>query len=132
MGVKMAKEAAARNGKYWIDSTLGIVRWAYNPGTPRATLEDAQENHRVVGELLAGQKLPFLCDLRNCAHLDQDARKFYAGKETADLYKAMALLGGTPLSNMIGNIYLAVNRTSVPTKLFTSEADAIAWLRGFV
>jgi len=36
----------------------------------------------------------------------------------------------SPLSRAVGNIFLGVNRPLVPCRLFTSEPQALAWLRG--
>jgi hypothetical protein len=34
----------------------------------------------------------------------------------------------SPVSRVIGNVYLRLNRSSTPTRLFTGENDAVAWL----
>jgi hypothetical protein len=44
------------------------------------------------------------------------------------VFSATALIISSPLSRAIGNFFLGLNRTSMPTRLFTSEADALAWL----
>lgn len=41
----------------------------------------------------------------------------------------MALLVGSSFGRMIGNLYMAVSPPRFPTRLFTDEDEATAWLR---
>jgi hypothetical protein len=43
-----------------------------------------------------------------------------------------AMLIDSAVSRMIGNIFLATQKTSFPVRLFNSEAEAIQWLKGFL
>jgi hypothetical protein len=45
---------------------------------------------------------------------------------------AAALLIGSPLTRAIGNFFMGLNKPLIPTRLFTSETEALAWLKGFV
>jgi hypothetical protein len=49
-----------------------------------------------------------------------------------DLVSAVALVAGTPLSRMMGNFFLGVNKPPYPTRLLDSETPALAWLQAFV
>lgn len=49
-----------------------------------------------------------------------------------DLVSAVALIVGTPLSRMMGNVFLSVSKPMAPTRLFHDEASALAWLQEFV
>jgi len=64
--------------------------------------------------------------------MDREARRYFAGEETAKVESAAALLIESPLSKAIGNFFMGLNKPIVPTRLFTSEAEALAWLKGFV
>jgi hypothetical protein len=50
----------------------------------------------------------------------------------SDLLSAIALVVKTPLSRMIGNLFLTVSRPPFPVRLFDNEASALVWLEGFV
>ena len=54
------------------------------------------------------------------------------GKEGVELIKAGALLINSPLTKMLGNIFLTLNKPKVPTKLFTDEEEAKEWLRQYL
>src|ERR1700756_4774181 len=51
-----------------------------------------------------------------------------------DLYngKNFSILIESPLSRIIGNFFMGLNKPSVPAKLFNNEQDAIAWLKQYV
>jgi hypothetical protein len=36
------------------------------------------------------------------------------------------------MSRVIGNFFIGFSRTNIPTRLFTSEAEAIDWLKTFI
>jgi hypothetical protein len=56
----------------------------------------------------------------------------YDAREAARVAPAVALIVGSPLSRMIGNFFLGLNRTAVPIRLFTSEPAARSWLRRYL
>jgi hypothetical protein len=110
----------------------GIVRITMKPGVFELGLADAQEVIQAVGAMCAGVRRPALVDIRELRSMSRDCRKYFAGPETAQVESAAALLVLSPLTRAIGNFFMGINRTLLPTKLFTSEADAVAWLEGFV
>jgi hypothetical protein len=64
--------------------------------------------------------------------MDREARLFFAGEETAKVESAAALIIDSLLSRAIGNFFMGLNKPIIPTRLFTSEAEALAWLKGLV
>lgn len=118
-------------GKAWLDAEHGISRVDFIPGTHQ-TLQFAQEQIAAIAKLIKGKPRPYLVDLRNVKSTNHEARKYFAGRESKAAWTAAALLTGTPLSNAIANLWLAANNSrDNPVKLFTSEADAITWLKTF-
>ena len=76
-------------------------------------------------------RLPMLVDVRTVSAIDREARAHLAGPEGARINSAVALLVGSPLSQAIGNFFLGLNKPLIPCRLFTTEPEALAWLRGF-
>lgn len=109
----------------------GFIRYNVLPGV-EVTLEDTKEYVRIPTELTKGKKLLNLTDLREVKSITREARDYLAGEEATKITTACALLISSPLSKVVGNIFLGLNRPTYPTKLFTSEEKAIAWLREFV
>ena len=112
-------------------SPEGIVLKVTSPGA-EYTLADAREELEAVWKISGGRRRPLLADIRNIKSIDQDARSFYAGAESASRVAAVALLISSPLSRIIGNFFLGMTKSSISIKLYTSEAAAMAWLRGFI
>lgn len=122
-------EVKTKTGVTWMDEKLGMLRFVYAPGS-ECSLEDAIENIDVQLKLAGGKRCPILCDITKCKSISKEARNHYAQNMA---FSALALVGGSPIGNIIGNIFLAVYGTkTVPTKLFMAEADAIQWLKGFL
>jgi hypothetical protein len=75
-------------------------------------------------------KLPFLIDIRNIRSITREAREYLASAEASEPLTAVGLLTTSPISRVIGNFFLGLNRPPHPIRMFTSEEEAIAWLRG--
>jgi hypothetical protein len=110
----------------------GIVRTRMQPGVFDLDLTDAQDVIRAVGSLCGGVRRPALVDLRELRSMSRDCRKYFAGAQTAEVEAAVALLVVSPVARAVGNFFMGLNKPLIPTRLFTLEADALAWLRGFV
>jgi hypothetical protein len=95
-------------------------------------LEDARENVALCLRMNAGRKRPLLVDLRAVKSQSAEARGYLAGPEGTEVCTAVGLLIGSPLSRVVGNFYLGMNKPPVPTRLFTSEEEAQTWLRSFL
>jgi hypothetical protein len=114
----------------WLDGE-GILRAKAKPGT-NLTLEDAHEVIQKLGVLCAGRRRPILVDLTGTKSMSREARTYFSGPETAKVQSAAALLINSPLGRAIGNFFMGLNKTLIPARLFTSEAEALEWLRGFL
>jgi hypothetical protein len=109
-------------------SSDGIVNVRIRAGV-RQSLEDARANLSAALETRGGQRRPLLVDIREAVPLDADVRRHYSGHVLVG-FTAMALLTrASPLGRMIGNVYLRVANTRIPTRLFTDESAAREWLR---
>jgi hypothetical protein len=118
-----------RTGACRLDAD-GIFHITFDPGA-QETLADAQEAMRAHTLLRAGRPCAVFVDMRQLKSQDRDARQFYGSPDIASAAPAVALLVGSRVSQLIANFFVSVTKTSVPTRLFTDEAEALAWLRGF-
>ena len=112
----------------------GIVRVKLTiPPGEKMTLDDAKEFLDACLELGGGQKIVALYDLRDNKSFtsDRETRAYVAGESGEQVCKAVALLIGSPVSRMVGNFYLRISKPIYPTRLFTSEEEALAWLETF-
>ena len=93
------------------------------------TLEDGKESTRVSAEMVKYKPLPLLCDLTNVIRMSHECRKHFAGQEHAETFSKAALIVSNPISRLIGNFFLGLNKPLKPTRLFTNKEAALSWLK---
>jgi len=91
-------------------------------------LESAKENIRICRELLKNQKGLLIVDITLCKEVSIEARMYYSSKEVCNSFYAIALIVNSPISRVIANFMMGINKIAVPTKVFNNEADAYKWL----
>jgi hypothetical protein len=117
-------------GHVYIDQQ-GILIQTYEDNID-LTFNDALEDFNLYASLCEKQKRPVLVDIRNIKSVDYKARAYYSGDEATKYLKAAALVIGNPVSRVIGNFYMGINKTVFPFRLFTKTEDAINWLKSFL
>lgn len=109
----------------WIED--GIVCGLYTRG---ATI-DLEAARRIVADrlaLCAGKDYPSLTIANGIKSITKEARDYFSQGDGVRGMTRLAVLTESPISNMIGNFWLQINKPTVPTRLFTNREDAIAWL----
>jgi hypothetical protein len=107
----------------------GIVQLVWAPRTT-VLFEDATAALEAMAQLTGGRRSPLLVDMHDTGPLDRPTRAELTRR--SDLQSAVGLIVGTPLTRMMANFFMSVNKPSFPTRLFDNEASAVAWLKGFV
>lgn len=69
--------------------------------------------------------------MQDVARVDREARAFFASEEYLQLACQTALVVGSPVSRVIGNFFLGLNRLKYPCKVFDDPEPALKWLRSF-
>jgi hypothetical protein len=126
----MVSPVEVRTHVIWLGDD-GIVRVKVKPHV-KIELEDAKACIRAVSEVCGGKPTPALVDMTGLVAMDREVRLYFSGPETAKVESAAGLLINSPIARAIGNFFIGLNKPSNPTRLFTSEAEALAWLKGFV
>ena len=91
-------------------------------------LEDAVDALTATWQVAGERRRGVLVDMRGVRAQSREAREHFLCEQTAQKVKAVALLVGSPLSRMIGNVFVRFGVHRVPTRLFTSESDGARWL----
>jgi hypothetical protein len=118
-----------RTAKIWV-GVDGIMRVISLPNVD-VDLADMKEINEHLVRLSGGKKIPVFDDIRGVKSITREARLFTSSAEAVQVSQAAALLIGSPVSSIIGNFFLGINKPPYPTRLFTSEEAAIKWLKGF-
>lgn len=109
----------------------GICRTKTKPQA-EIELEQAMENSVAVNGFYRDKKFPLLIDARNIKYIAREARKHFStnGRETR--INSFALIVKSPLSRVIGNFFMGLNKPAIPARLFDSEAEAVRWLKHYL
>ena len=125
------QEIITRTARHYLDDD-GIFHTICLPGTEQ-TLDDAKENIQATAKLDGTRRRPLLIDIRPLKSQTGGAREYCGRAEGSRYFSAAAVLIDSPLSRMIGNLFLGFNKSSAAElRLFSSEAEAIAWLKTFL
>lgn len=117
-----------QNARFWIDE--GILFFEYKTNT---TI-DLEVAVRVVADRITFQNerhMPVFCDIRGITSTDKAGRDYLA-KSGSLLATAVALLVNENVSMTMSTFYLQVSKPSVPTQIFSSEKEALDYLKGFL
>jgi hypothetical protein len=106
----------------------GIIQTIINLPNGRETVADAQTNIAAVTALSPEKKRPMLVDMRAVDGIEREVRAYYSSMEVST---ARALLVESLVGQVIANFFIGLNKPKVPTRLFVSEAEAVAWLKSF-
>ncbi|MBA4056264.1 MAG: STAS/SEC14 domain-containing protein [Marivirga sp.] len=114
-----------------IKFTLGPDKILHTECFPNTvmTLEDGKESTRISAEMVNYQPFPLLCDLTNVIKMSQDCRRHFSGPEHAETFSKCALIVTNPISRIIGNFFLGLNKPLKPTRLFKSKEEGLKWLK---
>jgi len=130
----MKLEAAAvltRTARVWLRDD-GLIQAVVFPNPQPHGLEAAQENMAAIAEFAVEKKRPVLIDMRAIAGIEREARLYYADGGGRRVATAAALLIGSPVSRVIANFLIRLNRPPLPIQLFASEEAAVTWLKNFI
>jgi hypothetical protein len=96
----------------------------------KCTLDlDTVQKMTVVGDTWCGERLcANLIDIRDMLFVDSKTRE-YAAAQYRPHVAGTAILMDSKFTSYFANIFLKFNKPKVPTRLFTEEHAAIAWLK---
>lgn len=95
----------------------------------KVTLDDAISIMDQVDRLSGGVPAALLVNVGATQGMERESRSHF---QKAGNLKATALLVGSPVSRVIANLFIGLNRPAYPIQLFTSEAEAVQWLHGYM
>lgn len=111
----------------WMGSD-GIARTKVKPEID-ITINHALENTEVVTSFYVDKKFPILIDARGIKSMTREAREHFSTRGRDSKTNAFGIVIKSPLSRVVGNFFLGLNKPAVPTRLFDNENDAIEWLK---
>lgn len=107
----------------------GIME-CYTHPTGEVDIEQARYSSEERIKFSRGESYPCFFDITSVKEFTVEARNYLAN-EGNHLVSASAILTSSPVSKMIGNFFIAVNKPKNPTRIFTSKENALEWLEQF-
>lgn len=105
----------------------GFVRATINQGA-QMELADAQEAVAATSRVAGGHRVPILVDVRGVVSETRECRQYFVGQEAEKVCEKVALWVSSPLSRIIASFFLRLTSQPMPTRVFGSDEEAIAWL----
>lgn len=94
------------------------------------SIEDCLSSTKITNEMQRGVALPLLCDISNVVKMSKACREHFAGAIHAETFTRAALIVTNPISKIIGNFFLGLNKPIKKTQLFNNKEKALEWLKG--
>ncbi|HXU26891.1 MAG TPA: hypothetical protein VN698_06630 [Bacteroidia bacterium] len=122
------REVKTRTAKIFIDDKE-VLHFVMIEGV-HLDYHDALDNALVIRDLTNGKPVLKLVDARLDWTIDKKAEKYIRSNEVREKTIARAVVKNSTLNTMLSNFFLKLNRTKVPTKIFTDYIEAYNWLLG--
>lgn len=94
-------------------------------------IKELEELYQSLSNLTNNQKVPCLIDARLNKGMSKDCRNYVASRN-GDVFNAVAVIIGSPLSKITGNLFLKFSKLRNPMKLFTDQKKALGWLKNYL
>jgi len=118
-------------GEVWMDED-GVLYQAYPSGT-ELKLEDSLEELEIYRSAFCKDvSRPIIVDLSNIKRVSKESRDIYSSEEMGGIISAAALIVSNPVSRIMGNFYMGINKTKMPVRMFATTMDAKNWLKDFL
>lgn len=117
-------------GKAEMWSDNDNISWMVFTEGAEISREDMEELVRLATRnVLPGEQLFVLVDMRAMESITPDARDFAAGGSLAHLYTALALVANSPATRLVANFFIRFHKPPRPTKIFNSAKEGVEWLK---
>ena len=95
------------------------------------TLEsrDVWESRDLSVNYMPGKKFFVLFEGDDNANISGDSRRAGASAEYTNHVSALAIYSNKAYENIMGSLFLKINKPVVPTKFFSNREEAITWLK---
>ena len=77
------------------------------------------------------ESFPIFIDASRVTSVSKEARDFFSDKKATSYVKAAAILAPSIIARILANFFLGFGKPNTPTRVFTTEKDAIVWLNNY-
>jgi len=116
-------------GKLWLGED-NIIFITIKKGM-EIDVDDIKEMQDAKAKLYAGDRHVICADIRDMKSATKAGRDYSGSIKNVETTAAIALIVGSPLSRVLGNLFININKPPYHTKLFNDKEKAIEWLKQF-
>jgi hypothetical protein len=112
--------------KLWVEDEVVYGEYKSN------VVIDLDAAKKIVIDRIAlsnGTDYPTLSYIDGLSSVTKEARDYFSKGDGIKHMKRLALITTSPISRIVGNFWMQISRPTVPTRLFSSEEDALNWLK---
>lgn len=92
----------------------------------------AKEIVRTRKSFTRGKIMPSLILSEGVVSIDKAAREYFVSQEATDGLSATAIVVRTAFSRFLGNVFMQLNKSPMPVRIFSTQAKAEIWLTQFI
>ncbi|MFZ1633562.1 MAG: STAS/SEC14 domain-containing protein [Chitinophagales bacterium] len=97
----------------------------------KRTVENISNNVTLIKKITGNKPVPLLIYLSKSPVPDKATRKF-SSQMVPEIYTAMAMVSKPGLAQLVMRMVFAFQKPPIPMKSFSSDKEALLWLRHFV
>lgn len=114
---------------FWFDEN-GILCFVTIKSISQS-LEDIIKNLKKLKNMIGDNKVCLLLDVSHLPELTSNIRNYFAD-ELPKFINAAATISNSEFGKMIYNLFVNIKKPPFPTKMFTYEYEAKAWLKTYL
>lgn len=92
----------------------------------------AKEIVRIRLSFTRGKKMPSLILSEGVVSIDKAAREYFVSAPATEGLLATAIVVKTPFSRFLGSVFMHLNKSPMPVRIFSTQAKAETWLQQFI
>lgn len=106
----------------------GILVLRQVQGKDSVTLSELKDQLKTFLEIQNGDRSPLLVVVDRLKKLDNEEKMFLTST-LSQFASKVCIVTNTPVPTFIFNVFLFLSRPAIPSKIFTTEKEALEWLR---
>jgi hypothetical protein len=104
-----------------------IVNVLYKPGSIWG-IKAAKEAVALRLKFTEGKIYKAIAYIANVRTATPEAREYLSSAEAYEGVNKVAIVTHAPISTLLGNLFISINKPPKPTRLFKSKEEALKWL----
>lgn len=88
----------------------------------------AKESVALRVNFTKGKTMKAMIYINHIGIISYAAKRFMASPEASEGLEKLAIIANSPITAMIGNLFISFSKTLVPAKMFVNKEAAVKWL----